>query len=396
MRKLSVISFTVLFAVAWIGFFASDALAIPSFARRYGVNCNKCHTQIPQLTADGIQFKQNGYRQPDEVGKLIWEEEIFPIGALFKIRYNFTTPNKEGKPDKSFFDPHELELFAGGTMGPNISYFFDVEAKTPGKGKNAAVDEPFRINAFYVIFDDLLLDKNRINLKAGRIRNEYLHFSDHLKLTAEGYLCGCVTFVRDGIEINGLVPVGPGGLHYAGGVVNDQTGINNVDNNFRSPYGWASYTYKDQTIGVRAIYTPTKFDQIGTNPTENHTQFDTFFRLSFNEAIYDFGLSDINPSYLLFSFTTENDVGGKAGVDRRSYIVEPTIFLGDKWDAILRYELTDDPDKSGTNDRYLISFAFHPVPNVRLFAEYMHTEMREDAAAKTREDRLRMGVLLAF
>ncbi len=396
MRKLSVISFTVLFAVAWIGFFASDALAIPSFARKYGVNCNKCHTQIPQLSEDGIQFKQKGYRQPDEVGKLIWEEEIFPISALFKIRYNFTTPNKEGKPDKSFFDPHELELFSGGTMAPNISYFFDVEAKTPGSGKNDAKDEPFRINAFYVIFDDLLLDKNRINLKGGRIRNEYLHFSEHLKLTAEGYLCKCVTFVRDGIEINGLVPVGPGGLHYAGAVVNDQTGINNVDNNFRSPYGWASYTYKDQIIGVRAIYTPTKAGQDSTLPTENHTQFDTFFKLTFNEAIFDLGLSDINSSYLLFSFTTENDVNGETGVDRRSYIVEPTIFLGDKWNAVLRYELTDDPDKSGTNDRYLVSFGFHPVPNVKLFAEYMHTEKREDAAAKTREDRLRMGVFLAF
>jgi hypothetical protein len=276
-------------------------------------------------------------------------------------------------------------------MAPNWSYFLEVEGETEG----VDLDTEVKLGQFYGIWDDPILDNSKVNVKFGRFINEYLHFSDHLKLTAEGYLSKNVSFDVDGIEIDGVVPVGPGALHYAGAVVNDQTGIQNVDNNFRSPYGWASYTYKDQTIGVRGILTQTKKDLIKGNPTENHTQFDTFLKLTFNEAIYDIGLSEFTPSYLIFSFATEKDVGGVSGVDRRSYIVEPTIFLGDKWNAVFRYELNDNPDVSGTNDRFLFHFAFHPFPNIKAFAEYMHTENREPVS-KTREDRLRIGFLVAF
>ena len=37
------------------------ARAVPSFARQLGVGCTACHTDFPQLTPFGRQFKLNGY-----------------------------------------------------------------------------------------------------------------------------------------------------------------------------------------------------------------------------------------------------------------------------------------------------------------------------------------------
>ncbi|MFQ5916119.1 MAG: hypothetical protein ACE5JS_23340 [Nitrospinota bacterium] len=381
MRRLSVLPFTVLLALTWIGLFASDALAIPVFARKYGVNCNKCHTQIPQLNNDGMRFKQNGYRQPEEEGRLIWEEETFPFAALLKIRYNFTGTDKKGVKNKSFFDPHELELFSGGTFGPKVSYFFEME------GENGTDDDPVLVlGEFFIILDDLVLDNSKVNVKVGRMKNEYLHFSDDFKLTAEGYLSKNVSIRNDGIEVDGLVPVGPGGLHYALGVGNDETGIQTTDNNFRAGYGWASYTVADQTVGVRYIHSPTRAAP-GLDH-ENHTQFDTFVK-----ATADLGLSELNPAYLLFGFFHEENVGGVKGKDRRTFVVEPTVFLGEKWVVLGRYENQNDPDVSGTNQQFLFHIAFHPIPNLKLFTEYHHKEILEGSEI---EDRLRVGFFVSF
>src|ERR1700692_2404066 len=40
---------------------ATDAYAVPSFARQTGLSCNVCHTNPPQLTAFGRNFKLTGY-----------------------------------------------------------------------------------------------------------------------------------------------------------------------------------------------------------------------------------------------------------------------------------------------------------------------------------------------
>ena len=40
---------------------ASNAYAVPSFARQTGLPCSSCHTTIPELTPFGRMFKLNGY-----------------------------------------------------------------------------------------------------------------------------------------------------------------------------------------------------------------------------------------------------------------------------------------------------------------------------------------------
>src|SRR3974390_1311702 len=45
---------------AWFGAITT-ADAIPVFARQTGHNCQACHISYPELTADGREFKLNGY-----------------------------------------------------------------------------------------------------------------------------------------------------------------------------------------------------------------------------------------------------------------------------------------------------------------------------------------------
>lgn len=45
------------------------ALAMPMFARKYGVSCATCHTTPPRLNQTGYRFRAAGFRMPEEIGK---------------------------------------------------------------------------------------------------------------------------------------------------------------------------------------------------------------------------------------------------------------------------------------------------------------------------------------
>ncbi len=48
---------------------ATSANAVPSFARKYDLNCSGCHKAYPQLNATGREFKEAGYRFPTDPEK---------------------------------------------------------------------------------------------------------------------------------------------------------------------------------------------------------------------------------------------------------------------------------------------------------------------------------------
>jgi len=53
------------FALLTVGSFTlipTEAEAIPVFARKYGMQCNSCHTMFPQLSKMGVAFRERGYR----------------------------------------------------------------------------------------------------------------------------------------------------------------------------------------------------------------------------------------------------------------------------------------------------------------------------------------------
>jgi hypothetical protein len=64
-------------------FLPNSSYSMPHFARKYDKNCGMCHTQIPKLNQTGYEFRQAGYRLPDEIGQ---KEGAFNMGDFFAAR----------------------------------------------------------------------------------------------------------------------------------------------------------------------------------------------------------------------------------------------------------------------------------------------------------------------
>ena len=54
-------------------FSASDAHALPAFARKYGLRCSACHEAWPMLNYFGQKFKDNGYQLMNDRDAPIWQ-----------------------------------------------------------------------------------------------------------------------------------------------------------------------------------------------------------------------------------------------------------------------------------------------------------------------------------
>src|SRR3974377_1836298 len=65
--------------------FAPDAAAVPSFSRRYGMECSGCHTMWGALNASGVQFRLSGYRP-------IGGRDIKPVSEDIQIARGVTIP----------------------------------------------------------------------------------------------------------------------------------------------------------------------------------------------------------------------------------------------------------------------------------------------------------------
>ncbi len=62
----------------------SDASAMPTFARKYNVDCSMCHTIVPKLNRNGYEFRLAGYRMPDQIGEDA--SANFRLGDFFSAR----------------------------------------------------------------------------------------------------------------------------------------------------------------------------------------------------------------------------------------------------------------------------------------------------------------------
>jgi len=131
---------------------AADAQAIPAFARKYKLGCNACHTVYPQLNRFGRDFRDNGFRMPDEIQEFLkkgppatpaqgtpaasedfWS--FIPDQIPFSVQAKFHDAINPKGDVKSDFQLEELQLQSGGTFTPRISYYLHhhlVEEGGPG------------------------------------------------------------------------------------------------------------------------------------------------------------------------------------------------------------------------------------------------------------------------
>src|SRR5579862_73506 len=131
------LTLALLVVFAWL---PVGARALPIFSHRYGVTCQKCHTQIPHLTSFGTYFLVNGYRMPG-----IAPGPAVPLAVKVNLvdssAYQGEGPGGAGLP-KAIVD--EIELLSAGPIGSRASYFLEqyvVDGGQPGLLRDAWVSE---------------------------------------------------------------------------------------------------------------------------------------------------------------------------------------------------------------------------------------------------------------
>jgi hypothetical protein len=118
---------------------ATKAMAIPAFARKYGLPCSACHTAWPELNNFGQTFRDNGYQMMNDRDSPIWQNpSYFPI--TFRITPNWHRESTSNQPVDSVpgggtgsstvsrnvtqagFDLSGMDLWSAGTLYKNISF----------------------------------------------------------------------------------------------------------------------------------------------------------------------------------------------------------------------------------------------------------------------------------
>lgn len=347
---------------------ARHAEAVPSFAREHGLKCNDCHAGFPRLNDFGMEFKQRGFRLPGKEGKAIWDQTTLPVSMLGVAQYiNEREANPVTKSRtslKSSFELVEIALVGAGTAAPKIGYF--IEAVAP-----VAEDKPFAVEQGWAQYSDLLPAAS-LNVKAGKMLNEFFYLSQLRRLALQAY-ASPVTFNVTGVELNGQWA----GFRYAAGMVNDErqsskadptnTSASNLNRNAQGFYGWTTYSFAEQVIGIRYINTKSNSD----NPSpvidgRTRQQLDANLLLRYG------------PAELILGYFHNWDIGGIAGQDRRNYLIEGIgEIMQDRLFLDVRFELQDTGTRVGGNNPtkangtlVVTNLSYYVVPNVRLFGEF--------------------------
>jgi|HubBroStandDraft_6_1064221.scaffolds.fasta_scaffold01669_17 hypothetical protein len=156
-------------------------MAIPAFARKYGLPCSACHTAWPELNNFGMVFRDNGYQLMNDRDSLIWQNpSYFPIS--FRITPNWHRESTSDQPVDSIpgggtgstlisrnvtqagFDLSGMDLWSAGTIYKNISFIL-----LPSSDPTAV----WHFESAWIRFDNLW-GNSWLNLKFGRFELDNL------------------------------------------------------------------------------------------------------------------------------------------------------------------------------------------------------------------------------
>ena len=97
------------------------AHAVPSFARQTGLSCNVCHSNPPELTAFGRNFKLKGYvltdmTATDKVGnsKDLLLSKYIPLSAMMLLSNTTFQSNQPASQNNAAGFPQQLSIFLAG------------------------------------------------------------------------------------------------------------------------------------------------------------------------------------------------------------------------------------------------------------------------------------------
>ncbi|MDE3062963.1 MAG: cytochrome C [Acidobacteriota bacterium] len=122
MRRIAQIFAALLFVAI-----LPSARAVPSFARQTGLSCNVCHSNPPELTAFGRNFKLRGYlltdtSRKDKIGNVkdLFLTRSIPISVMFLLSNTSYQANQPASQNNAAGFPQQLSLFFAGAFASHF------------------------------------------------------------------------------------------------------------------------------------------------------------------------------------------------------------------------------------------------------------------------------------
>jgi hypothetical protein len=160
------------FAFLFVSASSQESLAIPAFARKYGLPCSACHETWPKLNTFGQTFKDNGYQLMNDRDSPIWQNPAYwPVTFRITPNWHRESVNRvavdtaagganagETRITSHGFDLSGLDILTGGTLYNNISFLLVPSADETGA---------FHFESAWARFDNLLKSP-WLNVKMGK------------------------------------------------------------------------------------------------------------------------------------------------------------------------------------------------------------------------------------
>ena len=106
---------------------AATAHAVPRFSRQTGLSCNVCHSNPPELTAFGRDFKLRGFLQTEENPadtsqdkRNLWLSRSLPFSAMIQLSDTAGQKKQPGTQNGTVEFPQQLSIFLAGKFAPHF------------------------------------------------------------------------------------------------------------------------------------------------------------------------------------------------------------------------------------------------------------------------------------
>jgi hypothetical protein len=427
----------VLLASLFLLFTASDANALPAFARKYGLRCSACHEAWPMLNYFGQKFKDNGYQLMNDRDAPIWQNNgYWPVTIRITPSWHRESANKvavdqavtgQQRVTASGFDSGGVDLLSGGTLDKNLSFFFVLSSD-----ENAV----FGIEAVNARFDNLF-GSPWLNVKVGKFELDNI-ISEKRGLTLSGS--------GGGYQLYHFIPIGDNnfngqmgdnqfGLEWMGHSANDRTRIsatllNSSDgspdllanNSAYTGFFAGSQAFEAGKLGTQRVGFYAMVGQAPTNFLTSGGELipgggfgnKTFSRVGFNGIFYlgklDFQvLTQHGSDNAYFATSTaypdQLPAGARSAVWNGAfvethYVYSPQLVFiqRSEWIRMSQQAIPGTPSNLGDIDNYVVGYRFYPIMNSRAgFA--IHNEyswIRQRGGAPDGSDLTSNSLMLGF
>ncbi len=162
---------------------ATDAFAIPAFARTYSMSCKTCHAPFPRLKAAGDEFAGDGFVFKDKETPRYYndtgDKELSLIRDLpFALRFEgYGQYRSDTDQELDLSTPWILKILSGGALTKDVAYYFYFFFNE--RGEVAGVEDAF------LMFNDL--GGSALDIYAGQFQASDPLFKRELRLSFEDY-----------------------------------------------------------------------------------------------------------------------------------------------------------------------------------------------------------------